>query len=108
MTTPLTLAASTRPDGTLVVAATGEIDMSNAGALEEALIRTGESMVLVDLRGVEYLDSAGLSVLFTHAPRIRLVANPLLEPVLTIAGFADVAAVEEITYAEPSPDGHDA
>ncbi|MEV4369398.1 STAS domain-containing protein [Nonomuraea sp. NPDC049637] len=105
MTTPLTLAASTRPDGTRVLAAAGEIDMSNAGALEEALAETGDSMVLVDLSEVEYLDSAGLTVLFTHAARIRLVANPVLEPVLTIAGFADVAAIQEITYVDPSQDG---
>ncbi|MFC4119956.1 STAS domain-containing protein [Nonomuraea zeae] len=104
MTTPLTLAASTGPDGTPVLAVTGEIDMSNAHALEEALTRsTNAGPVLVDLSAVEYLDSAGLTVLFTHASRIRLVANPLLEPVLTISGLAEVAIVEEITPdAEPS------
>ncbi|GGS66415.1 STAS domain-containing protein [Nonomuraea spiralis] len=95
MSTPLTLSASTRPDGTAVLAVTGEIDMSNAAALEEALSSTSEGTVLVDLSGVEYLDSAGLTVLFTYASRIRLVANPLLEPVLTISGLADVATVED-------------
>ncbi|MEW9555060.1 STAS domain-containing protein [Nonomuraea sp. NPDC050783] len=101
MTTPLTLSVSQRPDGTPVLAVTGEIDMSNAGSLDDALVRTtGGARVLVDLSAVDYLDSAGLTVLFSHASRISLVANPLLEPVLTISGLAEVTTVEDA-----SPDG---
>ncbi|MCK2221984.1 STAS domain-containing protein [Actinomadura sp. ATCC 31491] len=96
---PLSLAASRRPDGTSVLAVTGEIDMSNAGVLDDALTRTTGS-VLVDLSGVEYLDSAGLTVLFTHAERIRLVANPLLEPVLTISGLTELVPVEGVADEE--------
>jgi anti-sigma B factor antagonist len=94
MTTPLTVTASRRPDGTEVVTVIGEIDSTNAGSLDAALRRSPErSPVVVDLSEVEYLDSAGLSVLFTHAPRIRLVANPLIAPVLTISGLGDVTDV---------------
>ncbi|GAA3140320.1 STAS domain-containing protein [Planomonospora alba] len=101
MTTPLTLVASERPDGTPVLAVTGEIDMSNAGTLDAALARSaGDGSLVVDLSAVDYLDSAGLTVLFSHAPRIRLVANPLLAPVLTISGLTEVTEVEGI-----APDG---
>ncbi|MEU9798260.1 STAS domain-containing protein [Streptomyces sp. NPDC051000] len=92
MTTPLTLTPGRRPDGTALLTAVGEIDMSNTGELAAALAGTDGPLVL-DLSGVEYLDSAGLSVLFPHADRIELVANPLLEPVLTISGLTDLTTV---------------
>ncbi|WP_182873140.1 STAS domain-containing protein [Microbispora sp. H10670] len=95
MTTPLTMAPSRRPDGTPVLTVSGEIDMSNAAELDAAL--SGASVdghaLLVDLSEVEYLDSAGLTVLFAHAPRIELVANDLLAPVLTISGLVQVTTV---------------
>ncbi|WP_411107614.1 STAS domain-containing protein [Streptomyces sp. cmx-4-9] len=92
MTTALTLTPGRRPDGTALLTAVGEIDMSNTGELAAALAGTAGPLVL-DLTGVEYLDSAGLSVLFTHAERIELVANALLEPVLVISGLADLTTV---------------
>ncbi|MEV4799231.1 STAS domain-containing protein [Nonomuraea sp. NPDC049421] len=93
MTAPLSLVTSELPDGTPVLAVTGEVDMSNAATLDDALTRTSGATVLVDLSAVEYLDSAGLTVLFSHAGRIRVVANPLLEPVLEISGLVDVTTV---------------
>ncbi|MER5873208.1 STAS domain-containing protein [Streptomyces sp. NPDC002044] len=92
MTTPLTLTPGRRPDGTALLTAVGEIDMSNNKELAAALAGTDGPLVL-DLTGVEYLDSAGLSVLFPHAERIELVANPLLEPVLTISGLSGLTTV---------------
>ncbi|MFF4345311.1 STAS domain-containing protein [Kitasatospora sp. NPDC001540] len=92
MTTLLTLTPGRRPDGTPVLTAIGEIDMSNTHDLAAALEGTAGPVVL-DLTAVEYLDSAGLSVLFSHADRIELVANPLLAPILSVSGLADLAAV---------------
>ncbi|GGS89090.1 anti-anti-sigma factor [Planobispora rosea] len=95
MSTPLTLATSRRPDGASVLTVTGEIDMSNAGTLDAALARSADDgPLIVDLSEVGYLDSAGLTVLFTHAPRIRLVANPVLAPVMIVSGLTAVTAVE--------------
>lgn len=94
MTTPLTLTPGRRPDGTALLTAIGEIDMSNNEALAAALAGTTGPLVL-DLTGVEYLDSAGLSVLFPHADRIELIANPLLEPVLTVSGLAGLTTVHD-------------
>ncbi|MEU3465819.1 STAS domain-containing protein [Streptomyces sp. NPDC006733] len=92
MPTPLTLAGGRRADGTAVLTAVGEIDMSNVGELAAALTETPGALVL-DLTRVEYLDSAGLSVLFAHADRIELVTNPVLEPVLAISGLTDLTTV---------------
>ncbi|MDI5964977.1 STAS domain-containing protein [Streptomyces sp. SL13] len=87
MTTPLTLTSGRRPDGTALLTAVGEIDMSNTKELAAALADTPGLLVL-DLTGVEYLDSAGLSVLFPHAERIELISNPLLDPVLSVSGLS--------------------
>jgi anti-sigma B factor antagonist len=97
MSTELTFTTS-RPDGApLVLAATGEIDMSNAAAFAAALdeARRGADAFILDLTGVEYLDSAGLAALFPHVDHVRLVAGPLLTPLLTIAGLADVTTVRD-------------
>ncbi|OXS37186.1 STAS domain-containing protein [Streptomyces sp. XY006] len=92
MTTPLTLTTGRRADGTPRLSVSGEIDMSNASALAEAL-DTGSGHVVVDLTAVEYLDSAGLSVLFARAERLELIVTPLLEPVLAVSGLAELATV---------------
>ena len=99
MATPLELSTQAGADGIPVVTAAGEIDMSNADRFRDALglaaaAAAGGSFV-VDLTGVEYLDSAGVHALFEHAARIRLVAGPLLEPVLTVSGLADITSVED-------------
>lgn len=91
-TTPLALTSGSRPDGATVLTAVGEIDMSNAGLLATAL-EQAHGRVVVDVTGVEYLDSAGLSVLFSHADRIELLVGGLLEPVLTFSGLADIATI---------------
>jgi len=63
------------PDGSTVLTATGEIDQSNADtfavALADATVAPGDGPVTVDLTAVEYLDSAALAALFSHAGRIR-------------------------------------
>ncbi|GGT17878.1 STAS domain-containing protein [Streptomyces griseoviridis] len=92
MTTLLTLTTSRRPDGVTELTAVGEIDMSNTDALATA-IETTDGPLVIDLTGIEYLDSAGLSVLFRHADRIELVATPLLAPVLEVSGLAELTTV---------------
>lgn len=66
--------------------------MSNIDALADALSTTPGPLVL-DLTDVEYLDSAGLSVLFAHADRLELIATPLLAPVLRVSGLSDLTTV---------------
>jgi len=89
-----------REDGVLTIRIAGEIDLANAGALEGALEDAIDSSVAdtrIDLGAVEYLDSAGVRVLFVLADRLRTrqiglrVYAPPGSParrVLDIAGFA--------------------
>lgn len=99
MSTPLTLTPGHGPDGTALLAVAGEIDMSNSNAFARAVEST-QGPLVIDLTGVEYLDSAAITVLFTHADRIEeLTAPALLVPVLTISGLADL-----ITLRTPAPD----
>lgn len=97
MSTALTLTTGSRPDGARVLTAVGEIDMSNAATFAAALgdaVEAHGAPLVVDLTAVEYLDSAGLAALFPHAERIALVASPLLAPLLTISGLADLTTVQ--------------
>ncbi|WP_229070338.1 STAS domain-containing protein [Actinoplanes sp. DH11] len=95
MTTALTLTSGHRPDGARVLAAAGEIDMSNAEAFAAALADAVGSagQLLVDLTAVEYLDSAGLSTLFRHAEHIEVVTGPILAPLLEISGLSELTTV---------------
>lgn len=88
----LTLAPGRTADGTALLTVTGEIDMSNSGRLAGALDRLPGHVVL-DLTGVDYLDSAGLNVLFARAERIEVIADALLRPLLTVSGLADLVPV---------------
>jgi anti-anti-sigma factor len=59
-------------DGTGVVRVSGEVDLSNADQVRDAIgaaIGT-EAVVLVDLSETTYLDSAGIAMLFRLAERL--------------------------------------
>jgi anti-anti-sigma factor len=96
MTTPLTLDTARGSDGKLMLVAVGEIDLSNVDAFTLALSSAafgGDGALLVDLSAVEYLDSAAISALATHADRIELVAHPILMPVLKLSGLTELTAI---------------
>lgn len=100
MATSLSITTDRRDDGTFVLTATGEIDLSNVHAFADALSDGSAALgpdgatLTVDLTAVEYLDSGAINALYGHAERMRLIANPILMPVLTISGLTDVASVE--------------
>ncbi|MFJ9625803.1 STAS domain-containing protein [Streptomyces sp. NPDC101181] len=89
MTTPLTLTPGRSADGAARLAVTGEIDLSNSHLLAAAL-EDLPGPLLLDLTGVTYLDSAGLSVLFSHAERLEVLATSLIAPVLSVSGLTDL------------------
>ena len=64
-----------------VVAVHGELDIDGAPELRAALIETIEEQpgqhVVVDLEGVEFIDSAGLGVLLGGLERARAAAGDL-------------------------------
>jgi anti-anti-sigma factor len=100
MATALTITTNRRDDGNVVLTATGEVDLSNidsfANALDDGSAAVGPdgARLTVDLSAVEYLDSGAINALFGHAKGMRLIANPILIPVLTISGLANVADIE--------------
>jgi anti-anti-sigma factor len=100
MPTSLTLDTARRADGKLVLAAAGEIDLSNVDAFNQALtsatseLGNGGETLTVDLSAVEYLDSAAVNVLFARADHIDLIAHPLLMSIFTISGLAELVAIE--------------
>lgn len=99
MSTSLTLDTTRGDDGNHVLVAAGEIDLSNVDAFKEVLISatrasTSDSLT-VDLQAVEYLDSAAINVLCTHADHIaKVIAHPLLMTVFTISGLSQLVIVE--------------
>jgi anti-sigma B factor antagonist len=72
-TVDLSLATRTQGDRT-VVAVTGEIDVYTAPKLREqivALVDEGQYNLVIDMSGVEFLDSTGLGVLVGGLKRVR-------------------------------------
>ncbi|MBX7450411.1 STAS domain-containing protein [Mycolicibacterium sp. 3033] len=101
MATPLQVNTDRRDDGTTVVTAAGELDLSNIAEFSEvigAAVRAGRDAtdatpVRVDLTRIEYLDSGAINVLFDHADAIDVLVNPILMSVLTISGLDKVTNV---------------
>jgi len=96
MTTRLKLSTRRGSDGTPVVTASARSTEQRRQLPRRTRPgRPGRGRLVVDLTAVQYLDSAGLTVLFAHLSRIQLIASPLLAPVLTISGLADITSVRE-------------
>ncbi|AGB24437.1 anti-anti-sigma regulatory factor (antagonist of anti-sigma factor) [Mycobacterium sp. JS623] len=100
MSAALTLDTTCRGDGTLVLIAVGEIDLSNIDAFSQALTdstakaaASGERLT-VDLTAVEYLDSAAINALYHVADHIHLIVHPVLIRSLTISGLAELVTIE--------------
>lgn len=87
------------PDGSEEVVITGEIDLATADRFREVLRDAAESHrpLVVNLTDLEYLDSAGVAVLFDQARRapLEVIVGPgcLVAPVITVARLAEVATV---------------
>jgi anti-anti-sigma factor len=83
-------------NGTAVVRVVGEIDLSNAGQVRDALGAAIPDLprVVVDLSGTEYLDSAGIAMLFRLAERLSYNRQELQ---LVVPADAPIRAVLRLT-----------
>ena len=101
---------TTDQDGRSVVATTGEVDLYTAPTLDAELTRvvsSGVTAVVVDLTGVEFLDSTGLSVIVKALKRVReaggtlsvVVASERVAKVFRITGLDQILPVHP-TLAE--------
>ncbi len=61
------LRLSTEPhDGSVVVAVHGELDVVTSGQFDDYLSGTGQDMVVLDLSGVDFMDTTALAVIVGH------------------------------------------
>ena len=88
-------------DGWAVLGVSGEVDVATAPRLRERLIdlvNGGQHRIVVDLSGVEFLDSTGLGVLVGALKRVRtndgemalVCAEPRILKVFEITGLTKV------------------
>jgi len=105
--TELAEVEATDLDHTRLVRISGEIDLSNAHDVLAAIgdaVRSEAISIIVDLSGVTFLDSSGISMLFRLRERIgfsrqelRLVV-PLVSPirrVLELTRVSDVIPIQD-------------
>jgi anti-anti-sigma factor len=84
-------------DGLRIVHASGEIDLSNAHELMDMITAAtprDASPLVVDLTAIEYLDSAGIAMLFRLAERMRYARQDLR---LVVPADAPIRAVVRLT-----------
>ena len=97
-------------DATAVISVSGELDLASSPALEEELERVAQSdaqLVVVDLRGLEFMDSTGLSVLVRahqraeeNGRRLGLVnGSQQVQRLLTLTGVADRLTLTDVPEA---------
>lgn len=97
---------TTERDGVAVLAVHGEVDLSSAPRLRQELVELASSdcdHAVVDLEGVEFLDSTGLGVLVSGLKRFRTKGGDLLlvctQPrvlkVFEITGLTKVFSIHE-------------
>jgi anti-sigma B factor antagonist len=94
----LQIERSDQPDGTVVLILRGEADIESAPALQRALAEATSKaqLIVLDLAGLEFIDSSGISVLIQAQLRAteedrRLVLRNLPEQtarVFDVAGLA--------------------
>ncbi len=96
-------------DGTTVVAVAGEIDVYTAPKLRDKLtelVSSGDYRLVIDMQGVEFLDSTGLGVLVGGLKKVRAHGGSLelvcsqerLLKIFRITGLAKVFVIH------PDPD----
>ena len=106
--------------GRIVVEVSGEIDVYTAPRLREALVSlvdAGDYRLIVDMEGVEFLDSTGLGVLVGGLKRVRahdgsidlVCTQGRILRIFRITGLSKVFniydSVDEALASDAKPDG---
>jgi anti-anti-sigma factor len=93
-----------------VVRVSGEIDLSNAHDVLESIgeaVRSGATAIIVDLSGVTFLDSSGISMLFRLRERIGYSRQDLclvVPPTSPIRRVLDLTRVSDVIPLHDSLD----
>jgi anti-sigma B factor antagonist len=116
----LTLNVYSETPGYTVIAVGGEIDVYSAPKLREkliSLVEAGSYQLIVDMEGVEFLDSTGLGVLVGGLKRVRahdgwidlVCTQTRILRIFKITGLNKVFSIhnsiaEAVAAHEPEPD----
>ncbi|MCD9624631.1 STAS domain-containing protein [Rhabdothermincola salaria] len=76
----LDVSAAPGADAVTIVAVTGELDMASAPRLRQELVSlasAGRTTIVIDLAGVDFLDSTGLGVVLGALKRVRAAGGDL-------------------------------
>ena len=93
-----------RENATRVVVPFGELDIASASELEGELDQAwqvSDALVVVDLRRVEFIDSAGLRVIAnahqravqTHGHLVVVEGNEQVQRMLSLTGLMDILTI---------------
>jgi anti-anti-sigma factor len=98
MTAALEITTGPATDGTPTMAVVGEIDLSNVAEFDAHLAAAvgPDNRLVVDLTRVDYLDSAALAALFSHAAHIDIHISPLNERLFSVYGLDQVTTVRVV------------
>ena len=92
---------SSSEDGATVLALSGELDMSNAPALREAIASSGAERtgrLILDLSRLTFIDSAGIAVLLEAAERLDSVS--LRDPVRAVWRVIEITGLTQMLPRE--------
>jgi anti-sigma B factor antagonist len=95
-----------KEDGAAVLKVTGEIDVATAPRLREHVVKLvgdGETRIVVDMEGVDFIDSTGLGALVGALKRVRthggelviVCTRPRLLKVFEITGLVRVFEIHD-------------
>lgn len=89
------------PTGTPIVTVSGDLDISNADALDAAvtsITATSPERLIFDLSGLRFIDSAGITVLLGAAAKVNDVRirkpSPAVRRVVELTGLDEVLPIE--------------
>ncbi len=89
------------PHGVVSIAAAGDVDLSNAAQLAEAVsaaVARSPDRLVFDLTDLRFIDSAGIAVLVTATNALEDVSvrnpSPIVSRVIELTGLAEVLPTE--------------
>lgn len=93
--------ASTDAAGASILTVSGQLDISNADELEQAVERTiarRPDGLVFDLSGLEFMDSAGISVIVRAASALDKVSlrnpSPMVRRLIEITGLSEILLIQ--------------
>lgn len=97
----LAITSARDADETIVLSVAGQLDISNADSLQRALsaaVEQGPRLLVFDLEGLEFMDSAGISVLVrarSEVPEVRLrKPTPIVRRLIEITGLTEILPID--------------